>query len=298
MPNTLERKIARIVQNIDDCMVRLLTAVVLETNPDAAKKGVAEAVNVLRASSSEALSAVLTAPSYNANEADRLLYFRWIAEDLRTAREVLQEIDTEKVLVHRKFGEKTDGIFENRLAAVRNKITCETSGIIDCAKDIFKMSDRFNYYHGASLLLVHEIRDKSVIILRQLRFLEKPWLRLMASWKPALAVFILAMLAIAATRIYQGHLVLNPRTQQALSPRIVNPPTSPAAGSGSHLREAISNIKELSDLVGAIPGLLLGFTVLLGLVKGFLSRERWRQRGLDGVQQDLLNASQLLRSQH
>jgi hypothetical protein len=247
----------------------------------------------LSAHASETLRTVLKSPS-----GPESYQFKSIAERLVEARQKLSEVEANRVLPTRRLGGSTTKFYEDKLEAVRELIEQPSIGILSYIKDL--ANETFKRPSETSLYLLYEIRGRCLIIRRRVVALERPIVGFALSWKPAVLLLVLALLigpAIYATRAAEAR---KTPVGEAVKVQLITDRQNVAKALNepgkSNIERGKGALEQLSNAISIVPKALTGCSLLLALIQYIFIKQRWRQRSLDGLRDDLAIAAETFKN--
>jgi hypothetical protein len=287
----LESRLRRVVADLDDCIARIVTAILIERRTGGGVTA-SDVTRLIRDRGDEALSKVLRGPSGPED-----YRFKSIAEQLVEARATLKRIPSDRVAATRKLNGSTDAIYEDKLESARNDIENSTYGVLTHISDIANAT--YSIPSVTSLHLLYEIRGKSRIVLRRIRSLERPLRGFVLSYKPAVFLFVVSLIVAPVMYVkrasdnHQTPVATALKTQIDVDRSAFKAALDQPAKSGPE--RGIAAIGEVSNAVSTLPKALTAVSLLLGLVEYIFLGQRWRQRPISDLRGDLTAAAESVR---
>ncbi len=291
-----EKQIHALVTHIDDCLIRVVVAVIMEMRGDADRVSLESAIREAPNKRDEILSAAAhdQLPS-------SLLYLKWLAQDLQKMQGIIRSIDLRRLTTFRKANQPTAEIFENKIANAKELIDNEISGVYYCIKEIFSEGLRDNRHSNEVLGLMEEIRAKTKIIHRRLTLLTNPYLSFLTSRKLIFTLLVLFLLLVPTIYVYRAWTEAGTATTATVERKFQKDTSvlqnTLADPSSSILDKVINIAKQLSEITSTIPNLLLLSGLVFGVIRRLLLREKWQHPQIRALEDQLHNLSRSLRDE-
>jgi hypothetical protein len=230
------------------------------------------------------------------------LYFHWIAEGLTKTRRQLASLNYDQLEVFFAAHKNASSIYKDRLReALEPFDSSSPANILKCVRSIFKENADYGKHSGPVLWLMNEIEGLLYIIRRRLRALRNPFLGLSISPIPLTAALLLLLVLTPVFYLSRVH-----REEGSVAPAIVAQKARNdvvvVLGTIKNPSEPLPTrvfkaAKELAEFFSAIPTLLLGASLSLGLIR-WVSRDRsWQLRSLSDVEEKLRDLARGLQSE-
>lgn len=287
MPTKLDKPLEKLLNEVDQCIVRIITAKLLSRNNGDPRAIAAQVRNDP--------SKLLQAVENDKTSGMDILNYRFTAQALREIRKILEAIRQKQVqiLTMKRTGQSTASIYEDNLGGAIDGID-GTYGVLPCTAEI--ISNTTNPPSDTSLGLLEDVRNRARRILRQLKRMQKPALRWTKLSRIALILIIIGLLAIpifyarrASVSSGSASIPQAVKTQisadKAAVQKALNEPGKSDVG------RSISALETVAKAMSLIPTLLIGLAFLFAALQYLLIDQGWRGKGFGGISRDLSAAA-------